>query len=95
MTAVSYPRRQRRRRAARAIESALAAVIAMLLAGLALRFGLVVIALALLLGACVCVWRSRTWARLARRSAVGVKAGAGNCRSGQRRRHREFSHGAP
>lgn len=74
MNRVSYPRRQRRRRVGRAVECAFAAVIPVLLAGLAVRLGLVTIALALLLGALACAWRSRTWARLARRSATGARS---------------------
>lgn len=74
MRAVSYPTRQRNRRLGRALESATAALLAFLLAGLAARAGWSTLAVLLVLGGAACGLSSRHWLRLARRSAIGERS---------------------
>ena len=71
---VSYPRRQRYSRLWRAIECGALAFVALLVSLIAIAAHLTTAALVLGLVAAGLGWRSRRWARLSRRSAIGASS---------------------
>lgn len=74
MTLVSYPRRQRNRRLARALKYATIAVAALLLAAAGFSAGMRGLAVLLVLVGAASALRSQHWLRLARRSNVGARS---------------------
>jgi hypothetical protein len=74
MAALSYPRRQRYRRLARAARLAALAFGSLLMAAAAANAGLTTVALALVLVAVAACSRAGHWITLARRSAIGAQS---------------------